>query len=124
LEDLGKVQVTSASRKAEKNSSAPAAIYLLTSDMTREGGFTTLPDALRMVPGLYVAQTDARIWQISTRGFSDLYNNKMLVLVDGRRSTRHFTAASTGMPLISRLRTSTASKSSAAPAVLCGERTP
>jgi iron complex outermembrane receptor protein len=37
-----------------------------------------------MVPGLYVAQTDAHIWQISARGFSDLNNNKMLVLVDGR----------------------------------------
>jgi len=84
LDDLAKVQVTSASRKAESLSTAPAAIYVLTSEAIREGGFTTLPDALRMVPGLYVAQTDDHIWQISARGFSDLYNNKMLVLVDGR----------------------------------------
>lgn len=84
LEDLAKVQVTSASRKPERLASAPAAIYVLTGEMIREGGFTTLPDALRMVPGLYVAQTDSHTWQISTRGFSDVYNNKMLVLVDGR----------------------------------------
>ena len=84
IDDLAKVQVTSASRKSESLSGAPAAIYLLTSDAIRQGGFTSLPDALRTVPGLYVAQTDDHIWQISARGFSDLYNDKMLVLVDGR----------------------------------------
>jgi len=84
LDDLAKVQVTSASRKAESLSTAPAAIYVLTSDAIRDSGFTTLPEALRMVPGLYVTQTDDHIWQISARGFSDLYNDKMLVLVDGR----------------------------------------
>jgi len=84
IDDLAKVQVTSASRKSESLSGAPAAIYVLTSDAIRQGGFTSLPDALRTVPGLYVAQTDDHIWQISARGFSDLYNDKMLVLVDGR----------------------------------------
>ena len=84
LEDLAKVEVTSASRKSESLASAPAAIYVLTADAIQQGGFLNLPDALRTVPGLYVAQTDAHIWQISARGFSDLYNNKMLVLVDGR----------------------------------------
>jgi iron complex outermembrane recepter protein len=84
LEDLGHVKVTSASRKSEDLSSAPAAIYVLTADAIREGGFLSLPDALRTVPGLYVAQTDAHIWQFSARGFSDLNNNKMLVLIDGR----------------------------------------
>ncbi len=84
LEDLQNVQVTSASRKAESLSGAAAAIFVLTAEDIRRGGFTTLPEALRMVPGLYVARTDSHIWQISTRGFSDLNNNKMLVLVDGR----------------------------------------
>jgi iron complex outermembrane receptor protein len=86
LEELADmdVKVTSASKKVEPLTGAPAAIYVLTGEEIRRGGFTTLPDALRMVPGLYVAQTDARIWQISARGFSDLNNNKMLVLVDGR----------------------------------------
>lgn len=84
LDDLANIQVTSASRKSENLSQAPAAIYVLTGEAIREGGFTSLPDALRTVPGLYVAQTDDHIWQISARGFSDLNNNKMLVLVDGR----------------------------------------
>ena len=77
-------KVTSASKQAESLSGAPAAIFVLTGEDIRRGGFATLPDALRMVPGLYVAQTNAHLWQVSARGFSDLDNNKMLVLVDGR----------------------------------------
>ena len=84
LEQLGEVKVTSASRKSESLSTAPAAIYVLTGEEILNGGFRNLPDALRTVPGLYVAQTDAHIWQISARGYSDFYNDKMLVLVDGR----------------------------------------
>lgn len=84
LEDLMNTKVTSASKQAESLSGAPAAIYVLTGEDIRRGGFTTLPDALRMVPGLYVAQTNAHLWQVSARGFSDINNDKMLVLVDGR----------------------------------------
>jgi len=85
LNDLMNVQVvTSASKKAECLSGAPAAIFVITGAEMQRNGFANLPEALRTVPGLYVAQTDSHIWQISTRGFSDLANNKMLVLVDGR----------------------------------------
>ena len=78
------VKVTSASKKEENLSDAPAAIYVITGEDIRRGGFTTLPEALRMVPGLYVAQTNSHAWQISTRGFNGINNNKMLLLVDGR----------------------------------------
>ncbi len=84
VDDLAKIQVTSASKKAESLADAPAAIYVLTAEAIREGGFTTLPEALRMVPGLYVVQTNSHSWQVSTRGFSGIDNRKMLVLVDGR----------------------------------------
>jgi iron complex outermembrane recepter protein len=84
IEDLANVPVTSASKQSESLFAAPAAIFVLTGDDIRRGGFATLPDALRMVPGLYVAQTNSHLWEVSARGFSDLNNNKMLVLVDGR----------------------------------------
>ena len=84
VDDLAKIQVTSASKKAESLSEAPAAIYVLTNEAIRDGGFTTLPEALRTVPGLYVVQTNSHSWQVSTRGFSGIDNRKMLVLVDGR----------------------------------------
>jgi outer membrane receptor for ferrienterochelin and colicin len=78
------VKVTSASKEEERLFEAPAAIFVLTGEDIRRGGFTILPEALRMVPGLYVAQTNSHLWQVSARGFSDLENNNMLVLVDGR----------------------------------------
>lgn len=84
IEDLANVKVTSVSKKAESLFGAPAAIFVLTGEDIRRGGFTTLPEALRMVPGLYVAQINPHSWQISARGFGDLNNDKMLVLVDGR----------------------------------------
>ncbi|HTT21873.1 MAG TPA: TonB-dependent receptor [Candidatus Sulfotelmatobacter sp.] len=84
VDQLANIQVTSASRKAESLAGAPAAIYVLTGDAIREAGFTTLPEALRMVPSLYVVQTNSHSWQVSTRGFSGIDNRKMLVLVDGR----------------------------------------
>jgi iron complex outermembrane recepter protein len=84
LEDLANVKVTSVSRKTENLFGAPAAIFVLTGEDIRRGGFTRLPEALRMVPGLYVVQINPHSWQISARGFADLNNDKMLVLVDGR----------------------------------------
>jgi len=84
LEDLANVKVTSVSKKTENLFGAPAAIFVLTGDDIRRGGFTRLPEALRMVPGLYVVQINPHSWQISARGFADLNNDKMLVLVDGR----------------------------------------
>jgi len=45
-----KIEVTSASKKSETLSKAPAAIFVITGDDIRRGGFSSVPDALRMVP--------------------------------------------------------------------------
>lgn len=84
LEELMNVQVTSVSNKAEKLSRTPAAIYVITQEDIRRSGATTLPDLLRMVPGLDVAQIDTSTWAVSARGFNGRFANKLLVLVDGR----------------------------------------
>ncbi|MGB7848083.1 MAG: TonB-dependent receptor plug domain-containing protein [Candidatus Acidiferrum sp.] len=84
IEDLMNVEVISASKKAESLSEAPAAIFVVSGEDIRRGGFSSIPDALRMVPGLHVAQQNAHIWVVAARGFSSLFNNKMLVLIDGR----------------------------------------
>ncbi|MGA3293385.1 MAG: TonB-dependent receptor [Candidatus Acidiferrales bacterium] len=78
------VQVTSASKKTEPGDTAPAAIFVITGEDIRRGGFSSIPDALRLVPGLYVAQQNAHVWIVAARGFGSLFNNKMLVLIDGR----------------------------------------
>jgi iron complex outermembrane recepter protein len=84
IEDLMDMEVTSVSKKAEVLSAAPAAIFVITGEDIRRGGFSSVPDALRQVPGLHVAQQNAHVWVVAARGFSSFFNNKMLVLIDGR----------------------------------------
>jgi iron complex outermembrane recepter protein len=84
IEQLMNVDVTSVSRKQQKLSKVPSAIYVITQEEIARSGATTIPDVLRMAPGVQVAQVDANRWAISARGFNDIYSNKLLVLVDGR----------------------------------------
>src|ERR1700676_1137019 len=84
IEDLMNMEVTSASKKEQKLSQVAAAIFVVTQEDIRRSGATNIPDVLRMVPGVQVAQLDANIWVISIRGFSDRFADKVLVLIDGR----------------------------------------
>ena len=84
LEELMNVPVTSVSKKETKLNDSPAAISVITPDDIRRLGITTIPEALRLVPGLDVARIDANQWAISSRGFNGQYANKLLVLMDGR----------------------------------------
>jgi iron complex outermembrane receptor protein len=84
IEDLMNVDVTSASKKEQKISRVPAAIFVITQEDIRRSGAIDIPDALRMVPGLEVAQINPSTWAISARGFNGEYSNKLLVLIDGR----------------------------------------
>ncbi len=85
LEQLMQVEVTSVSGKAETLRSAAAAVYVLDRDDLRRTGATSVPDALRQVPGLMVARIDATKWAVTARGFNGRFANKLLVLLDGRR---------------------------------------
>ena len=84
LEDLMNMQVTSVSKKEQQLSKTGAAIFAITQEEIRRSGATNIPDLLRLVPGVDVAQIDANRWAISIRGFSDQHANKVLVLIDGR----------------------------------------
>ncbi|MFY9527861.1 MAG: TonB-dependent receptor plug domain-containing protein [Candidatus Acidiferrales bacterium] len=84
LEDLMNTQVTSVSKKEQKLSQVAAAIFVITQEDIRRSGATNIPDLLRMVPGMEVAQIDGNTWAISARGFNTQFANKLLVLVDGR----------------------------------------
>ncbi|MGI2038150.1 TonB-dependent receptor plug domain-containing protein [Shewanella frigidimarina] len=84
LQELMNVEVTSVSKQKQPLSNSPAAIYVVTSESIRRSGATSIPQALRDVPGLHVAQIDSQKWAIGSRGFNGRYNNKLLVLMDGR----------------------------------------
>jgi len=84
LEDLMNVQVISVSKKEQKLAKTGAAIFVISQEDIRRSGATTIPDLLRMVPGVDVARLDHSNWAVSIRGFSNVYSNKVLVLIDGR----------------------------------------
>lgn len=84
LEDLLKVEVVTASRKSQDLLEVPAAAYVLTHDDIERSGATSLPEALRQVPGVQVARLSSGVWAVSVRGFNDRFSNKLQVLVDGR----------------------------------------
>src|SRR5579864_2139502 len=62
LEDLMNISVTSVSKKEQKTSQAPGAIFVINQVDIRRSGALNIPDLLRMVPGLDVAQIDAGKW--------------------------------------------------------------
>lgn len=84
IEELFNVRVVSATRKEASSATVAAAVYVITQEDLHRSGVTTIPDALRMAPGLQVAQQDANIWAISARGFNSRFANKLLVMIDGR----------------------------------------
>ena len=84
LESLISMTVTSVSRKEQSVADAPAAVFVISNEDIRRSGATSIPEALRMAPGLQVARIDSNIWAISARGFNGQFANKLLVLIDGR----------------------------------------
>jgi iron complex outermembrane recepter protein len=84
LEDLMNVEVYSAAKHTQKASETPAAISVISQEDIRRSTMTTIPELLRMVPGMNVAQINANQWAVGSRGFNDLYSNKLLVMMDGR----------------------------------------
>lgn len=84
IEELMNIQVTSASRRSQKLSEVPSAIFVITQDDIRRSGATSIPEALRMAPGVEVARIGTDKWAISIRGFNGRFADKLQVLMDGR----------------------------------------
>ncbi len=84
LNQLVNVEVTSVSKKLEKLSGTAAAIHVITQEDIRRSGVTSVPEALRLAPGINVARIDANKWAISARGLNGRFSAALLVLVDGR----------------------------------------
>ena len=84
IEELMNAEITTVSKKEDTLFKAPAAVTVLTSEDIRRSGHQSIPEVLRMVPGIHVAKIDSNKWAISARGFNSLYAKKLLVLIDGR----------------------------------------
>lgn len=84
LEDLLAQQVTSVAKRPQNVQESPAAVFVIGREDIRRSGATTLPELLRMVPGVEVASLLGHKAAVSARGFNGQFANKLLVLVDGR----------------------------------------
>ena len=84
LEDLGNIEVTTTSKEPVKASETPAAIYVITQEDIRRSGATSIPEILRLAPGIEVARIDSNTWSVGVRGFGSAVSRSVLVLIDGR----------------------------------------
>lgn len=84
LEQLSNLEVTSAGKRGQRLSEVAASVYVIRGEDIRRSGATTLPEALRLAPNLFVARAGATQYAITARTGADVLSNKMLVLVDGR----------------------------------------
>jgi iron complex outermembrane receptor protein len=78
------VEVTTVTATESTVGKSPAAVFVITNEMIRRSGATSVPECFRMVPGMQVAKIGPSKWAISSRGFNSEFTQKLLVLVDGR----------------------------------------
>jgi iron complex outermembrane receptor protein len=84
LDELMQVEVVSAGKKEQRVFEAPASVYVISRDEIERSGLTSVPDLLRLAPGLTVSRIDGSKWSVSVRGFAGRFANKLLVMIDGR----------------------------------------
>src|SRR5437773_1764351 len=77
LEELMNLTVTSASKKAQPLKMTAASVYVITAEDIHRSGLSSVPELLRLAPGVQVARSDSGTWAISIRGFSDEFSNKL-----------------------------------------------
>jgi iron complex outermembrane receptor protein len=84
LDQLANIKVTSFTNKEQKLSQVAGAVYVITQEQIARSGLTSVPELLRLAPGVDVARVNGNQWSISIRGTAGVYTNKLLVLIDGR----------------------------------------
>lgn len=86
IEDLMQVNVASVAGKPEPRFTTPAALSVISGGDIRRAGHRSVPEALRMVPGMFVARLNASKYAVGARGLtgSTITSSRYLVLVDGR----------------------------------------
>jgi iron complex outermembrane recepter protein len=84
LEQLMDIEITSVAKKEQKVSETAAAIFVITQEEIRRSGVTSIPEALRLAPGVTVSRINSNSWAIGVRGLASGFSRSLLVLIDGR----------------------------------------
>ena len=78
------VEVSSVSRQKSTIGRSPAAVFVITNEMIRRSGYRSIPEVLRLAPGVQVSRIDGNKWSVSIRGEAGRFSDKLLVQIDGR----------------------------------------
>lgn len=85
LEELLDIDIQVTARKGETLRESSAAVYIINRDTIRRSGATTIPEILRLAPGVEVTRFGSGKWGVGIRGFNGgTFTNRLLILVDGR----------------------------------------
>jgi iron complex outermembrane recepter protein len=98
LEDLMNIPIKSASKKEETLFEAPLSSYTITRSDIEKSGSTSIPEALRMAPGVIVREQANGMYDVHIRGMENLTrtngaflksNGYTLVMIDNRPVFNH-----------------------------------
>jgi iron complex outermembrane receptor protein len=89
LEELKSVEIVSASKRPEVLWDTASAVYVITQEQIRRSGATSIPEVLRLAPGVHVARISATEWAVNIRGLNNQFAENLLVLMDGRSVYTH-----------------------------------
>jgi outer membrane receptor for ferrienterochelin and colicin len=84
------VMVATASRRLEQLINAPATMSVISEEAIRQSAVQSVPELLRSVPGMNVAQLSARDINVESRAPSGTLTDSLLVLMDGRSVYQDF----------------------------------
>ena len=84
LEELSQIEVTTPSKTPTRAFQSAAAITVITGEDIKRSGALSIPEALRLAPGVEVARIDGNKWSIGIRGFGSRLSRSVLVMIDGR----------------------------------------
>ena len=84
LDQLANIRITSFTNKEQQLAKVAGAVYVITKEQIARSGMTSVPELLRLAPGVDVARINGNQWSVSIRGPVGAYANKLLVLIDGR----------------------------------------
>jgi len=100
LEELLNTKVTIASKESERAFDAPSSISVITKSEIEKSGCNSIPEALRLSPGLIVKQQNTGNFDVYIRGFDNVLpvgsqltmgtNSITLVMIDGRPVNNYF----------------------------------
>jgi iron complex outermembrane recepter protein len=85
IDELKKTQIENIFHNTESAINIPAEIHSITDRDIERSSLTSIPEILRLAPGLHVAQMNSNYWSVSSRGFNTELSGKLVVMIDGRR---------------------------------------